>query len=257
VDLLVRTFDTNLLTILVGTAVTAVSSLIAIILAMAIAIPTGFARLSKVRLVRSIATFYVETIRGTPLLLQLLMWFFGARLLLYFLFNLNIDTQFYNLLTVLNSNNLYDSISKATGGVSGLFFAIIGLAFNYGAYLAEVIRAGIQAVPQGQLEAAGSLGLSRFETSRFIVLPQALRIMIPPLTNNFITLIQDTAFFQVLGVLELSLSTQSSALGTSNIVLRWEGYIIELVIYFVLCYSLVLLSRGMERRWAHLALGAQ
>lgn len=256
-DLLVRSFTTAMPSILVGAVVTIVSSLIAIVLAMVFAIPTAFARLSKVTLVRSVATFYVETIRGTPLLLQLLAWYYGARLLLLFLFNLNIDTQFYNLLTALNSNSLNDPITKATGGVSGIFFAIFGLAFNYGTYLAEVIRGGIQAVPPGQLEAAESLGLSRLQTSRYIVLPQALRIMIPPLTNNFITLVQDTAFFLVLGVTELSLTTQSFALGTSNIPVRWEFYLIELVIYFIICYSLALLSRRMEKRQAHMALGAQ
>jgi len=257
VDLLVRSFTTAIPGILVGTVVTVVASFFGIILAMVFAIPTAFARLSKVTLIRSIATFYVETIRGTPLLLQLLVWFYGARFLLFFLFNLNLDTQFFNLLTAFNSNNLNDPITRATGGVSGLLFAIFGLSFNYGAYLAEVIRGGIQAVPPGQLEAAESLGLSRLQTARHIVLPQALRIMIPPLTNNFITLIQDTAFFLVLGVTELSLTTQSSAVGTSNIPVRWEFYIIELVIYFILCYGLALVSRSTERRQAHMALGAQ
>ena len=256
-DLLVRSFTTHIPVILVGTLITIISSLLAIILAMAFAIPTAFARLSKVRLVRTIATFYVETIRGTPLLLQLLIWYYGARLLLLFLFNLNIETQFFNLLTALNSNSLEEPITTATGGVAGIFFAIFGLAFNYGAYLAEVIRGGILAVAPGQIEAAQSLGLSSRQTSRYVVVPQALRIMIPPMTNNFITLVQDTAFFQILGVLDLSLSTQSSALATSNIAVRREAYIIELVIYFIICYSLALASRAAEKRQAHMALGAQ
>ena len=238
--------------ILSATLLTAVSSIIAIILAMLIAIPVALARLSKVTLLRSLATFYVETIRGTPLLLQLLAWYYGVRILLLSLFNLNIDTQVYNALTAMNSNNLMPAT-----GVSSLFFALIGLSVNYGAYLSEVVRGGILATPPGQIEAAQTLGLSSWQTSRLIVLPQALRLMIPPLTNNFITLIQDTAFFQVLGIVELSLRTQSFAVATSNILVRWEFYIVELVIYFILCYSLALLSRRMERRQAHMALGAQ
>jgi His/Glu/Gln/Arg/opine family amino acid ABC transporter permease subunit len=252
VDFLLHSLVLAIPALLNATLLTAGSSLLAGLLAMTIAIPVAFARLSKIALLRSIATFYVETIRGTPLLLQLLVWYYGVRELLLFLFNLSIDTQVYNVLTAVNSNSLFPR-----GGVSSLFFAVVGLGFNYGAYLAEVIRGGIQAVPQGQIEAAQTLGLSRWQTSRLIVLPQALRIMIPPLTNNFITLIQDTAFLQVLGVAELSLVSQSFAVATSNIAVRWEFYIVELVIYFILCYSLALLSRRSERRQAHMALGAQ
>lgn len=251
-DLLLHALNVAIPGILSATELTVICSVIAIILAMVFAIPTAFARLSKVTLIRSIATFYVETIRGTPLLLQLLVWYYGARTLLLFLFNFDIDTQVYDLLTAFNSNNLFPQ-----SGVSSLAFAVFGLAFNYGAYLAEVIRGGIQAVPVGQLEAAQTLGLSRWQTARHIVLPQALRIMIPPLTNNYITLIQDTAFFQVLGIVDLSLRTQSYAVATSNVALRWEFYVVELVIYFILCYSLALLSRRMEKRQAHMALGAQ
>ncbi len=78
--------------------------------------------------------------------------------------------------------------------MTGLFFGVIGLGVNYGAYLAEVVRAGILAVDHGQTEAAQTLGLGRLQTARMIVLPQALRLMTPPLTNNFITLVQDTSF---------------------------------------------------------------
>ena len=146
-------------------------------------------------------------------------------------------------MTALNSNCIYPK-----NGVSGIFFAVIGLSFNYGAYLAEVIRAGVLAVEGGQTEASLSLGLSRFQTMRYIVLPQALRIMIPPITNNFITLVQDTAFWQILAVYELSLVTQSVAQLTNNNLIRWEFYTVELAIYFVICYSLALISQRLERR---------
>jgi His/Glu/Gln/Arg/opine family amino acid ABC transporter permease subunit len=234
-----------------ATELTVVLSLICIVLAMVFAIPAGFGRLSRVTLIRSISGFYVETIRGTPLLLQLLVWYYGVRLLLLAVFNLNIDTQVYNFLTLLNSNNLFPK-----EGVSSFFFAVIGLSFNYGAYLAEVIRAGILTVEHGQTEAAQSLGLNRFQTARYIILPQALRVMLPPLTSNFITLVQDTAFFQVLGVVELSLRSQEFTEATSNIPIRWEFYVVELAIYFAICFSLALVSRRTERRVAHTLAGA-
>lgn len=224
-----------------ATLLTIGASLICIVLAMAFAIPAGFGRLSRVATIRSVSTFYVETIRGTPLLLQLLVWYYGVRILLLALFNLNIDTQVYNLLTALSSNNLFPK-----EGVSSLFFAVFGLSFNYGAYLAEVIRAGILAVDRGQTEAAQSLGLGRFQVSRLVILPQALRLMVPPLTNNFITLIQDTAFFQVLGVVDLSLRVQGFAQSETVVGIRWGFYVVELAIYFVLCYGLALIARRYE-----------
>ncbi|MGO8946554.1 MAG: amino acid ABC transporter permease [Ktedonobacterales bacterium] len=227
--------------IISGALVTIVGALISMVLAMIFAIPAGLGRLSRVPAIRGVCTFYIEVIRGTPLLLQLLIWFFGVRIVLLTLFNLNIDTEVYNLLTRLNSNSLFPQ-----SGVSAIFFAVIGLSFNYGAYLAEVIRAGVLAVDSGQNEASLSLGLSRFQTMRFVVLPQALRIMIPPITNNFITLVQDTAFWQILAVYELSLTTQSIAQETNSNLIRWEFFTVELVIYFVICYSLALASRRLE-----------
>ncbi len=234
---------TALPALLGGAWVTIYASIFGIILAMVFAIPAGLGRLSKNAIIRSVCGFYVETIRGTPLLLQLIVWYFGVRILLLTLFNFNVDVATYNLLTTLNSNTLYPE-----AGVSGIFFAIFGLSFNYGAYLAEVIRAGVLAVEPGQTEAALSLGLSRFQTTRLIVLPQALRIMIPPLTNNFITLIQDTSFFQIVAVPELSLVTFSHVQEESNAGIRWEFFAFELIIYFVICYSLALVAQRMERR---------
>lgn len=235
-----------------ATLVTLVTAVICMALSMVFAIPAGLGRLSRVTVIRSLSSFYVETIRGTPLLLQLLMWYFAVRILLLALFNLNIDIVVYHWLTALNSNNLFPRES----GVSGYFFGVIGLSFNYGAYLAEVIRAGVLAVEYGQTEAAQTLGLSTFQTTRFVVLPQALRLMIPPLTNNFITLVQDTAFLQVLGIFELSLRVEDFVKSSSSSIIRWEFYITELAIYFVICYSLALVSRRTERRVARGIAGA-
>lgn len=250
-DILIRTVVQNAPLLLNATLVTLLGSLVSIVLAMILAVPTAFARISHNPLLRSVSTFYVETIRGTPLLLQLYVWFFGARFLLLYLFNFNADTAVYNLLTALNSNTIFPS-----QGVSNIFFAIIGLSFNYGAYLSEVIRAGIEAVDHGQVEAAQVLGLSQFQIARHITLPQALRIMIPPLTNNFITCIQDSSFWQVLGVFELSLQTFTLSQAISNSLIRWGLYGMELVIYFILCYSLALTSQRIEARLARGVAGA-
>lgn len=237
--------------IVIGVVLTLVIFVISGILSMVIAIPAGLGRLSRVGVIRTVSTFYVETIRGTPLLFQLLVWVYGIQILLVTLFGFNPDQVAYNLLTALNSNTLFP-----TTGISGLFFGIIGLGVNYGAYMAEVIRAGVQSVEQGQTEAALSLGLSQGQTTRFVVLPQALRIMIPPLTNNFITLVQDSAFLGVIGVYQLELVIQTAVQATSSPLIRWGLYTVELAIYFVICYSLALFSRGAERRAQRTVAGA-
>ncbi|MFI5273670.1 MAG: ABC transporter permease subunit, partial [Ktedonobacterales bacterium] len=112
------------------------------------------------------------------------------------------------------------------------------------------------AVEQGQTEAAESLGLSHLQTARMIVLPQALRIMIPPLTNIAITLVQDTAFLQVLGIYELSLTVFSQTQEVSSVQVRWTFFAIELAVYFAICYSLAVVSRRLERRLAVSTTGA-
>jgi polar amino acid transport system permease protein len=253
-DLLIRALIQAYPLILGAAAVTVLCSVLAGIIALACGIPAGLGRLSRVTLIRSVSTFYVETIRGTPLLLQLLVWYFGVAVLVGALFNFHIDTTVYNVLTALNSNSLFIYYEQA--GASAIVFGVIGLGFNYGAYIAEVVRAGVLAVDPGETEAAYSLGLSRFQTVRYVVLPQALRLMTPALTNNFITLVQDTAFLNVLGVYELSLRVQSFTLAISSTSIRWVFYVIELALYFVICYSLALVSQRLERRTAHTLAGA-
>jgi ABC-type amino acid transport system permease subunit len=100
--------------------------------------------------------------------------------------------------------------------------------------------------------------LSRFQTSRFVILAQALRIMIPPLTNNLITLVQDTAIVStaVVGIYDLELVVQTAAVATSDIFVRLGLYTVELAIYFVMCYSLALVSRSAERRTQRTMAGA-
>lgn len=251
-DIAFKTLQVILPSLITGVETTIVSAIAGIILAMALAIPAGLGRLSKSVIIRSISTFYVETVRGTPLLFQLLVWVLGVKTVLLIVFNFNADTLVFNLLTAMNSNALFPIAT----GVSSYIFAVIALSVNYGAYLAEVVRAGVLAVDHGQTEAALSLGLNRFQVTRYVVLPQALRIMIPPLTNNFITLVQDTSFFYVVGVWEITLVIQTTVQATSSPLIRWTLYAVELAIYFVICYTLATISRRAERRLARSTAGA-
>ncbi len=124
------------------------------------------------------------------------------------------------------------------------------MSFNYGAYLTEVFRTGIESVNKGQTEAALSLGLKSNQVMRHIVLPQAIRITIPPFTNYFITLIQDSALLSALSVIELEHQTFSLALPQTDANIKLFVFIFGALFYLALCYPLSLLARYLEARMA-------
>ncbi len=229
--------------LLQGAVVTIILSLVSMGLAMILGFLGALGRLSRFAPVRWLATTYVEVVRGTPILVQLLMWYFGIGVVLS---QVGFDPQnaAFQFMTLLQSNSLVPD------GFTAYFWGVIGLSFNYGAYLTEVFRAGIESVQKGQTEAALSLGLSSGQTMRRIVLPQAIRITIPPFTNNFITLVQDTALLSTIAVLELQqeMSTIADPLLDAN--KKLFIYILGAMVYFAICYPLALLSRYLEGRMA-------
>jgi polar amino acid transport system permease protein len=218
-------------------------SLVSMVLAIIFGFIGAMGRLSRFAPVRAIAVVYVEVVRGTPILVQLLLWYFGIGQLLS---TLGFDpyTVAFNFMTILQSNSLVPFT------FSSLFYGVIGLSFNYGAYLTEVFRTGIESVNKGQAEAALSLGLNSRQTMRHIVLPQAIRITIPPFTNYFITLIQDSALLSVLGVTELEQTIGSFAYPLLDSNQKLFIFILGALIYFAICYPLSLLARFFEARFA-------
>jgi polar amino acid transport system substrate-binding protein len=157
--------------------------------------------------------WYVEWVRGTPLVLQLYLIFF--------------------LLPELGLS------------LPALVAAILGLAINYSAYEAEIYRAGLQAIPRGQMEAAVSLGMSRGLALRRILVPQAVRIVIPPVTNDFIALFKDTAVCSVITVVELSKEYYIHARSTGAVV---QLGLATAALYFAMSYPLSIFAGRMERR---------
>src|SRR5712692_6209612 len=160
----------------------------------------------------------------------------------------NPHTIAFQFMTLLQSNSLVPSefIFNAA------FYGILGLSFNYGAYLTEVFRTGIESVQKGQTEAALSLGLNSGQALRRIVLPQAFRITIPPFANYFITLVQDSALLSTIGgVVELQQLTTSYASPLSSDPNRQLFvYILGAVIFLCICYPLSILARYLEARMA-------
>ena len=223
--------------------ITLVISLISMVIATIFGFIGAQGRLSRLALVRWSAVTYVEITRGTPLLVQLSLWYYGVGLVLS---NLGFDphTIAFKAMTVLQNNSLVPD------AFNGYFYGIIGLSFNYGAYLTEVFRTGIASVERGQTEAALSLGLDAGQAMWHIVLPQAIRLTIPPFTNNFITLIQDSALLSILSVIELEHTTFGLALPQIHVNDKFFVFIFGALFYFVLCYPLALLARYFEMRMA-------
>ena len=228
-------------TLLQGTLVTLVISAISMVLATVLGFLGALGRLSRFAWIRWLATVYVEVIRGTPVLVQLSFWYFGLGTILSTI-GFNPYVIAYSVMTVLQSNSLVPD------GFNGFFYGILGLSFNYGAYLTEVFRTGIESVNRGQSEAALSLGMNAQQTMRRIILPQAIRITIPPFTNYFITLIQDSSLLAVFSVTELQQLTYGLAFPQIDSNKKLYVFIYGSLFYLIICYPLSLLARYMERR---------
>ena len=169
-------------------------------------------RMSKVKVLAILAKIYISIMRGTPLMLQLLVVYFGP----YFVFGMELSRD-YRLKAVL-----------------------IGFAINYAAYFAEIYRAGISAIPDGQYEAAKLLGYSKAQTFIYIIMPQVVKRIVPPVANETITLVKDTSLAFTLAVAEMfTLAKQLVASESSMIPLAVAGvfyYIFNLVVALTFDY---------------------
>lgn len=229
--------------LLEGAGVTIGISIVSMILATIFGFIGALGRLSRFRVIRAIATVYVEVIRGTPILVQMSIWYYGIGLFLSSL-GFNPYAEAFQIMTVLQNNSLVPD------SFNGIFYGVIALSFNYGAYLTEVFRTGIESVNKGQTEAALSLGMDARQVMRHIVLPQAIRITIPPFTNYFITLVQDSSLLATLSVIELEQQTYSLAFPLIDSNTKLFVFIFGALFYLAICYPLALLARYLEARMA-------
>ena len=200
--------------LLKGLLVTLKVSAVSLVLSSLFGLITAVCRLSGSFTLRALARVYLELIRNTPLLVQL---FF-----IYFVFSPMVD-------------------------LSRFASAVLALSLFEGAYASEIIRAGILAVPRGQWEAAGSIGLGRYRTYRHIVLPQALRHMTPPLVSQAVSLIKDSALVSTIAIYDLTMKGQEIIAETY---LVFELWFTIAAIYLILTLSLSLATQAMERRLA-------
>lgn len=199
-----------------GLLVTLKMSLIIILAGSFLGILIGIMRNSKLRILNTLALIYIEIIRGTPLLVVLFVVYFAVPFLI--------------------GKNL-----------SAVVAAIIGFVVFIGAYIAEDVRSGLNSVPKGQIEAGFASGLMDRQVLVYIILPQAIRRMIPTFFNQFVRLTKFTSVASIIGVIELT--------GAANIInarefVPLETYVALAVIYFILCYSLSLIGRFLNTSFA-------
>lgn len=200
--------------IVVGAGMTIVVSLVSIFVATLLAFAGALARLSKNGLAFGAATFYISFFRGTPLLLQVYLIYLG--------------------------------LPQIGWVIDAIPAGILALSLCYGAYMAEIFRAGIQGVPRGQWEAATALGLHKFNVLRLVVLPQAIKAVIPAIGNQFIAMLKDSSLVSVIGVWELMFMART--LGRSEFK-NLEMLISAAVVYWIISGIFELIQSRIEERY--------
>ncbi len=213
-------------------------------LALLIGLFVGLMRVSSNPVIYHLSTFYVELIRGTPLLVLLLFFAFVIGPTIRDMKPIDIGLFEFSL------GGFYDLLNDIEVAVLGeesfLSEAVLGLAIGYGAFLAEVFRAGIQSVGRGQMEAARSLGMSYPQAMRHVILPQAIRVVLPPLGNDFIALLKDSALISVLALPDL---LQLGRLYVTRTFQPIPVYIMVSLLYVLLTLLLSMMVRYIERRF--------
>jgi polar amino acid transport system permease protein len=200
--------------ILDGLLVTIKISALSIVFGTVMGVVGALCRISRSFVLQSIGNLYVEWIRNTPLLIQILFIYFGLGV-------------FFNL--------------------SPITASVFALAFFSGAYVTEIIRAGIQSIHKGQREAALSIGMTEWQAMYLVVLPQAVKRILPPLAGQFITLVKDSSLVSVIAVTDLTYVAKNIVTTTFR---AFEVWLAIAVFYFILSFGLSLAVRKLERRLA-------
>jgi polar amino acid transport system permease protein len=169
-----------------GIWVTLYTTVISFTLVLILGLFGGLGRTSRNPILHGIASVYVEVIRGIPLLVQLIIWYFAFPAM------------------VKDLGNAWNIESLSNYKANPIVMAILGMTICYAAYMSEVYRAGIESIPKGQMEAARSLGMSYFQAMWYVILPQAIRVILPPIGNEFVTLLKDSSLVSVVAVADLT-----------------------------------------------------
>jgi polar amino acid transport system permease protein len=223
------------MTVVNGAGITVFVTLVAFALATALGLGIALLGLSDSIVLRQIARFYIEVIRGIPILVLLFYIAFVGAPAIVALFN-------WVMGPLVAEGWMQPLLVR---DLSLMWRAIIALMIGYASFIAEIFRAGIQSVDQGQIEAAKALGLSRYQRFRLVVFPQAIRVIFPPLSNDFVSMVKDSSLVSVLGVADI---TQMGKVYASGSFRFFETYSIVTYIYLILTIGLSLLLRQVEKK---------
>lgn len=201
-----------------GTGITVFLSFFAVIFSTVIGTAAALANMSRFKILHVIASVYISVFRGTPMIVQL--WIFSLQL------------------TELIS---FPDVMVLGMDMSRTLPCLIALSLNSGAYVAEIVRAGIQAVDSGQMEAARSIGMPKWLAMKEVILPQAVKNILPAIGNEFVTMIKETAIIQYLGIPDLMYNRNAVAVQNYQVL---QSYYIAGAIYFVLTF---ITSKGVNR----------
>ena len=235
------TYVANLL--LHGLATTLRLAVWGTVLATIIGLIMGYWRTCENLTLRIISRCYVELIRNIPPVVFIFIFFFFISSQIFPALgfdNINPDSPFVD-------NAIFRIMFGDPVLLSNFLAGMVCLAMFEGAHITEIVRAGIQSIPKGQWEASRAIGLSPFNVLRDIILPQALRKILPPLAGQFITLIKDSAIVSLISIQELTFLATEVAASTTKV---FETWILVGAMYFVLCYGFALLFAWLERRAA-------
>lgn len=189
---------------------------VTLILSLPLGLLVAFARMSKIEAIRIPASIYISIMRGTPLMLQLMVVYFGP----YYIFGIKVVDNYR------------------------IIAALIGFVINYAAYFAEIYRGGIQSIGRGQYEAAKLLGYTKTQTFMVIILPQVIKRILPSITNEVITLIKDTSLAFTISVLEMFSRAKALASSSTSMV----PFVVAACIYYVFNFIVEFIMNGIEKR---------
>ena len=227
--------------ILIGLRVTIVTSLVAYGIALVLGLLTGLGRISRNVVLNNLSTLYVELVRGIPMLV--LIFFIalvGVPIVVDGLNDLGVWLNTLGLTAVGEA-----LISVKNQAIAMNVRAVVALSVTYGAFLAEIFRAGIQSITRGQMEAARSLGMGYGQAMRYVILPQAIRNVLPALGNDFVAMVKDSSLVSVLAVRDI---TQVARLYAGRTFRYREAYITLSVLYLTMTVALSLMVQFVERR---------
>lgn len=205
-------FPDLLVTLLKGLLVSSEIFFLTLLFALPLGLLTALGRMSRIGILRQTMRIYISIMRGTPLMLQLFFFYFGP----YYIFKIPLSSS-YRFIAV-----------------------IIAFAFNYAAYFAEIYRAGIESIPVGQHEAAEVLGFTRSQTFFKIILPQVIKRILPPVTNEVITLVKDTSLAFAISVTEMFTAAKMEASAHTTMV----PFLVAGALYYIFNF---LVASGMEK----------